>query len=167
MPGKESSTLAVERMYVDHHRWLDHWLRGKLGNAADAADLAQETFIRVLCAQVQAEIREPRAYLATIASRLVANLYRRRTLERAYLEVLAGLPEDSLPSLEEQALMREALLEMDRMLDGLGAKVKQAFVLAQFEGATYADIAARLGISVRSVASYVARAMAHCVMLQP
>lgn len=159
----------VETLYQHNHRWLRGWLRARMGDAADADDLAQDTFIRVLCAHadVQMSVREPRAYLATIARRLMANFYRRRSIEQAYLAVLATLPEDEVPSLETQALMKEALLEIDRMLDGLGRKVKLAFVLAQFEELPYAQIAQRLGVSLRTVKNYVARAMVHCCEMLP
>lgn len=158
----------VETLYQANHRWLSGWLRARLGSRADADDLAQDTFIRVLClhAGKSIAIREPKAYLATIAGRLVTNFYRRQSIERAYLEVLATLPQDEIPSLETQALMREALLEIDQMLDGLGAKIKQAFLLAQFEELPYAEIAGRLGVSLRTVKYYVARAMVHCCAMQ-
>lgn len=39
---------AVHTLYSTHHGWLHNWLRAKLGNSFDAADLAQDTFIRVL-----------------------------------------------------------------------------------------------------------------------
>lgn len=154
-------------LYRHHHGWLCHWLRQKLGCSHQAADVAQDTFIRVLTARVEAEIREPRAYLATIANRLVANFYRRQAIERAYLEVLATLPEAEVPSLEVQALCREALLEIDRLLDGLGPKVKQVFILAQCEELPYAEIARRLGISLRTVNNHMAKAMAHCCLMLP
>ena len=157
----------VRALYRDHHGWLQGWLRHKLGNTFDAADLAQDTFIKVMLAQAGEQIREPRAYLATVASRLVLDHFRRQRVERSYLEVLASLPVDEVPSLEVQAVMKEALIEIDAMLDGLGSKVKQAFILNQFDALPYADIARRLDISVRSVHSYVARAMAHCCLLLP
>lgn len=158
-----SSEDAFHDLYAAHHPWLVGWLRGRLGNIDHAADLAQDTFIRVYRAHVAA-LNEPRAYLATVANRLVVNFHRRQALERAYLDVLATLPADCVPSPEAQVMVQEALVALDQMLDGLGPKVKQAFVLAQFEQMTYADIAARLGISKRSVNNYVARAMAHCCL---
>lgn len=158
-------------LYREHHRWLSAWLRGKVGNGADADDLMQDTFIRVLCAHAQTgdglQLRAPRSYLATIAGRLVINLHRRRSLERAYLEVLAHLPREDVPSLETQALMMEALMEIDQMLDGLGSKVKQAFILAQCEELSHAQIAARLKVSDRTVRNYLAKAMAHCCLMLP
>lgn len=159
-----SSTYDVQSLYSDHHGWLYNWLRGRLGNAADAADLAQDTFVRVLMAKSAGVIREPRHYLQTIARGLVIDLYRRRSLERAYLEALALLPEAVQPSLEEQALLLEALTEIDRMLDGLGQKTRQAFILSQLEGLTYSQIAERLGISIRTVNKYMAKAMEHCCL---
>lgn len=157
----------VADLYVHHHSWLLGWLRGKLGCSHQAADVAQDTFIRVLTARVEAEIREPRAYLATVANRLVANFYRRQAIERAYLEALALLPEAEVPSPEVQLLCQEALVEIDRLLEGLGPKVKQVFILAQCEDLPYVEIAARLQISLRSVNNYMARAMTHCCLMLP
>lgn len=153
--------------YNDHHGWLQGWLRSKTGCSHQAADLAQDTFIRVMRAESMAAVEEPRAYLATVANRLVLDHFRRQTLERSYQEALLLLPESELPSVETQLLIREALFEIDRMLDGLGDKVKQAFLLSQFEELTHVEIAERLGISLRSVHNYLARAMAQCCLLLP
>ncbi|CCN03033.1 heme uptake regulator, partial [Bordetella bronchiseptica Bbr77] len=96
---------AVHALYREHHGWLQSWLRKKLNDAYDAADLAQDTFVRVLRHRAElATLREPRAYLLTIAGRLVVNHYRRRSLERAYLEPLASLPPHA-PSPEQRALI--------------------------------------------------------------
>ena len=70
-----------------------------------------------------------------------------------------------MPCLETQALFKEALLEIDRLLDGLGPRVKKVFILAQFEELTYAEIARRLGLSLRTVNNYMAKAMAHCCLM--
>ncbi len=167
----QNAAGEVSSLYRDHHRWLGGWLRGKVGNGADADDLMQDTFIRVLRAHTEAEgglqLRAPRSYLATIAGRLVINFHRRRSLEQAYLEVLATLPVADVPSLETQALMMEALMEIDQMLDGLGGKVKQAFIMAQFEELPHAQIAARLKVSERTVRHYIAKAMTHCCLMLP
>ena len=43
-------------LYAEHHRWLLGWLRQRLGCLHDAADLAQDTFIRVLTARNVASV---------------------------------------------------------------------------------------------------------------
>jgi RNA polymerase sigma-70 factor (ECF subfamily) len=149
-------------LYQAHHAWLAGWLRMRLDDRHDAADLAHDTFIRVLQTNQAASIREPRTYLATIARGLVIDLWRRRALEQTYLQVLESLPEACHPSLEAQALVKERLIRLDRLLDGLGRKVKRAFLMAMIEGASYPVIAESLGVSVRTVGEYMARAMARC-----
>lgn len=158
---------AINQLYSHHHSWLQGWLRKRLGNAADAADLAQDTFVRLLSSAPgePLNLTTPRAYLATIANRLTINLYRRRSLEQAYLAALAHIPEELAPSLEHQALVLEALDEVDRVLAVLPAKARQAFLMAQLEGYTQEEIASRLGISVRSVQRHLARAFEECIVL--
>lgn len=167
MPANDLSLRsAVNHLYCEHHSWLNGWLRKRLGNAFDAADLTQDTFVRVIKARSALDIREPRPYLSRIAKGLLIDLFRRRSLEQAYLEALAALPQAQHPSLEEQAIMLQALVEIDRLLQGLGPKVRQVFMLSQFDGLTYPQIAEQLNISVRSVNNYMAKAMEHCCFMQ-
>jgi len=158
---------SIDQLYSHHHGWLQGWLRNRLGNAADAADLAQDTFVRLLCRAPDEplNVATPRAYLATIANRLTINLYRRRSLEQAYLDALAQTPEELAPSLEHQALVLEALDEIDQVLAVLPAKHRQAFLMAQLEGYTQEEIASRMNLNVRSVQRYLARAFEECIVL--
>jgi len=157
----------ISALYAGHHGWLQGWLRRRLGNACDAADLAQDTFIRLLTAPAGdlPALREPRAYLATVARRLLINHLRRQSLEQAWLRALAALPAPQAPSPEQQLLILQALQEVDAMLDGLPPKVRAVFILSQVEGLTYAAIAEQLGMGLRSVKRYMAQAMAECILL--
>lgn len=162
----DHSEVAV--LYADHHGWLRGWLTRKLSNAAEAADLAQDTFVRLLgtpAAPASGALREPRAYLATVARRLLLNHLRRRALEQAYLDALAVLPEPQAPSPEQQLVILQALQEIDAMLDGLPPKVRSVFILSQIDGLTYAAIADEMKISLRSVKRYMAQAMTECILL--
>ncbi|WWA74328.1 sigma-70 family RNA polymerase sigma factor [Pseudomonas khavaziana] len=166
-PANHHVSQSIGQLYSHHHGWLQGWLRRRLGNAADAADLAQDTFVRLLSSRPGEPLNftTPRAYLATVANRLTLNLYRRRSLEQAYLAALAQTPEDLTPSLEHQALVLEALDEIDQVLALLPAKTRQAFLMSQLEGYTQEEIASRLGLSVRSVQRYLARALEECIVL--
>jgi RNA polymerase sigma factor (sigma-70 family) len=161
---------AVGMLYTAHHTWLRGWLDRRLNNSSDASDLTQDTFVRLLgpqsAVQLQNEVllNEPRAYLATIAKRLLLNHFRRQSVEQAYLDALAGMPEQLIPSPEQKVLLLEALQEIDAMLDMMPAKVRTVFMMAQIDDMPYADIAATLGIGLRSVKRYMAQAMAECIM---
>lgn len=162
MPPNDS----VHTLYSDHHSWLNTWLRSKLGNAADAADLAQDTFVRLLQRHEQLQLNAPRAFLRTIARGLVIDHWRREELHRAYLQALAHVPEGQVPSAETRELLLELLERIARMLDGLKPKVRRAFLLAQCEGLSHKAIAEQMGISLRSVERHVADALYHCYLLR-
>lgn len=100
---------VVHTLYSTHHNWLNTWLRSRLGNAADAADLAQDTFLRLLQKTERFELKAPRAFLRTIARGLVIDHWRREEIQRAYLESIAHLPQALAPSAEARALVLELL----------------------------------------------------------
>lgn len=152
----------VETLYADHHGWLQGWLRRQLGNSFEAADLAHDVFVRLLRRPVAVDTREPRAYLSTIARGLLVDHWRRRELERAWLDVLARTPEALAPSPEHGMLVLEALIKIDRMLDALKPKVREAFLWAQLEGLSCPQIAQRLGVSLATAERYVAAGLRQC-----
>ncbi|MFJ3107509.1 MULTISPECIES: sigma-70 family RNA polymerase sigma factor [Pseudomonas] len=156
----------LHALYRDHNSWLRGWLRHRLSNSADAADLAQDTFVRVLLARSSGTLQEPRRYLATIARGLVIDLYRRRSLEQAYLDALMARPELHAPSAETRALILDSLLAIDRMLDGLGARTRQIFLVVQLDGLSYEKAADRCGVSVSTVRKHLARGLMHCLLLE-
>ena len=157
-----SQSNHVEVLYVDHHSWLTGWLRRKLGCPQSAADLAQDTFMRLLTARETPTLTEPRAFLTTVAKRVLFNHYRRQDLERAYLQALADLPEAVAPSEEERAIILQTLVELDQLLDGLPSPVKRAFLLAQLDGLSYAQIGAQLGSSIATVKRHLNKAALRC-----
>ncbi|MDO8033952.1 sigma-70 family RNA polymerase sigma factor [Janthinobacterium sp. SUN128] len=161
-------TSHLSTLYSEHHGWLYGWLRGKLGNRAEAADLAQDTFVRLLGKRevtALAPLREPRGYLATIARGLLIDRYRRQALEQAYLEALAQQAEATTISAETHAIIIETLLAIDRLLDSLGQRTRAIFLLAQIAELSYVDISRRLGVSLPTVKKHLVRAYTECLML--
>lgn len=156
----------IEVLYSDHHGWLHGWLRRKLGNAFDAADLAHDTFLRLLTRGSAPQPGQSRQHLARIANGLMIDLFRRRDIEAAYLEALALLPESQVPTPETRALIIEALAEIDAILARLPARAREAFLLCKVEGLAYAEIARQLGVTVSSVEKYIARALLACCLAQ-
>ena len=58
---------AIGQLYQAHHSWLRGWLSRRTGCHERAADLAQDTFVRLLNARQQQTLQQPRAYLSSIA----------------------------------------------------------------------------------------------------
>ncbi len=158
-----SIASPVARLYANHHGWLRNWLHRRLGHSADAEDLAHDTFIRVLRTKENVcELRQPMAFLATIANGLLINRWRRQVIERAYLEALAARPMAEEPSPEERYLMVETLLQLDLLLVGLSPRVRQIFFFSQLDGLTYPQIAVRLSLTVAQVQRAMGKAFSVC-----
>lgn len=162
------SPPPLETLYKDHHNWLRGWLYQKVGCDQRAADLAQDTFVRLLQAQhKQTDFTpdQPRAYLRTVANGLVIDYFRRRSLENAYQDALANMPELTMISEEERLLIRETLEQLDALINRLPARVKTIFLLSQLEGLTYAQIAKLTDVSLSTVKRDMQQAFIHCLTL--
>ncbi len=173
MPAAKIVThRKVAALYIDHHGWLKAWLFRRMGNACDAADLAHDTFVRLMVRSRGLEEsrfdnrQQARAYLRTIANGLRIDLWRHREIERAWADTIAAQPEACVPSAEDQTAVLQALREIDAMLGQLPPKAARAFVLACICGMTHQEVARELGVSSRMVGHYITQAMLHCMQLE-
>ncbi|QLF93339.1 sigma-70 family RNA polymerase sigma factor [Pseudomonas sp. ABC1] len=166
MPQSDpSQQRALHQLYEQHNDWLRGWIRKRLDCSEQSADLTHDTFLQVLLRRKASELREPRAYLSSIARSLLIDRFRRRALEQAYLEALASRPEALQPSPEAHSLVIETLLEIDSMLDELGPRGREIFLMAQLDGMSLVGIGQHLGISTNTVRKHFVRAMARCLLL--
>ncbi|MET0846007.1 MAG: sigma-70 family RNA polymerase sigma factor [Pseudomonas sp.] len=152
----------VGGLFRAHYPWLCARLRRHLGTHANVEDIAAESFVQLLESPGLTPIREPRALLTTIARRLVYQLWRRRDLERQHQEQLQQANLVGGHSPEDLLQLSQTLKSLDRALDRLPGKVRATFLLSRVDGLTYPQIAAKLGISQRSVSVYMTRTHALC-----
>jgi RNA polymerase sigma-70 factor (ECF subfamily) len=156
-------------LYRDHHSWLFGWLRKRMGCTHHAADLAHDTFERLLSSRdallgQPLALQEPRAYLTTTAKRLLIDRARREVLERTYLAELERAAQDlpQYPSPEQLLIAVQALDQICLALEGVSAKARAAFLLHYLEGHTHAHVAAQLGVSTKMVQKYLVQVLLHC-----
>ena len=124
-----------ERFYLEHRDVVLRFLRRRLGTTA-ADDAFQETFLRALRAYGRLEHGEHlRAWVLTIAARLVIDSGRR-----------AGPEPDELPELAVED-GRPAYAELEHLADTLPPTERAAVVLRYGYDLHYDDIAAALGSS--------------------
>lgn len=138
----------------DVHRFLTH-----LGGAADADDLAQETYLRALRALPRFEARAPaRTWLLAIARHVAADAVRaaqRRPRTDAvddWEAVVAAARPGTARSAADEAVALRALV------DALDTDRREAFVLTQLLDLSYAETADVCGCPVGTIRSRVARA---------
>lgn len=162
------SQQNVETLYKAHHGWLRNWLCKQLNCSQTAADLMQDTFVRVMQKQrddEQFKISYPRRYLRMTANSLMLDHFRRRAVEQAYLEALAEMPEAYAISTEERQIILQTLQQLDSLLDAMPAAVRQAFLLSRLDGLSYPQIAEQLQVSLRTVKRYMQQAYMQCLDL--
>lgn len=156
--GREG-LLAV---FLEHRDALLRFLVHRLGNAALAEDLTQETWVRAARADGAAAVGNPRAYLFRIAANLALD-HQRHVAHRVEVEstegVVAGIA-DPRPSPETTAIDRAEFEAMLTAVEALPPRCREVFILARFEGATYSEVAARLGIARSTVVSHMVTALA-------
>ncbi|MFD0912072.1 sigma-70 family RNA polymerase sigma factor [Methylophilus luteus] len=155
----------LNEVYQQHHEWLQGWLRKKTGNSWDAADIAHDTFVRVMDKDKLQLGAEPRALLVHIAKGLVIDRWRHQQVEQAYRETLAQLSPELWPSVEEQQLLLESLQQVDRLLQSMPGQTRAIFLLAQLDGLTYQQIAQQLDISLITVKRHMRKAYLECLSL--
>lgn len=147
---------------------LERYLTRKLDNPADAAEVAQETFIRLYRLEHPDQLDNARAFLFQVASNLAVDQLRRRTLHFRFLKNEgAGMSEDlegsgETVSPEQIVSSREKLERIYQAVDRLPEKCRQAFLLHRASGLSYSDIALELGVSVSSVEKYILQALKEC-----
>lgn len=126
---------------------------------AEAEDLVQDVFLAM---QVRGEIRDPEQadrYLFRVAANALARRRQRQRWDWGGHEALEGFaPVDDLHP-ERIMLDRERLARFTTALDALPPRLSEAFILHRFEEMTYREIAGRMGVSVKTVEHFVARAM--------
>ncbi|NRA85178.1 MAG: sigma-70 family RNA polymerase sigma factor [Gammaproteobacteria bacterium] len=156
------SNQQLTRIYTEHKPWLQQWLTYKLGCNQQAADLVQDTFLRLIAKRL-AILKEPKAYLRVIANGLLNDQYRRRSIESAYLEALSHAPQNVAMSPEQREILLETLQLIDSELAKLPEKVSQAFFMAQLYGFTYQQIADNQAVSLRTIKRYMQQAYLACL----
>ena len=163
--SKQTFSQEYQIFYQEHHTWLISWIRRRLNSTDLAQDITQDTFIDVLVKRRQASLQKPRAYLSSVARNLMVDLFRRRSIEKTYLDSLMLNTEAVHISPEESQSIIETLLELDLLLDSLGERSKQIFLLAQVDGLSYVAISKQLSLSVTTVRKHFIRAMSQCLTL--
>lgn len=155
---------SLDALYKGYHGWLLSWLRRRLDCPHNAADMAQDTFTRLLGAGAYVAPREPRAFLATVARRLLVDRGRRHKLEQAYRDELARHAEfmEQAPSAEEVMAAIQALEHIARALETMAPRMRQVFVLRHLDGLSHAQIAEQLQVSTKTVQNDLVQALLQC-----
>jgi RNA polymerase sigma factor (sigma-70 family) len=160
--AKRAFLTSVERSYGQR---LRRFVSARLRNAAaDTSDLMQEVYLRLLRIEDHETIRNPQAYLFTVASHV---LHQHALRQSTTFDVLDPIDFESRsiadartdPAAEVET--EQAFEELGRSLQKLSPRAYATLILNRCEGLTLEEIGERLGVSRAQVKKYLARALLH------
>jgi RNA polymerase sigma factor (sigma-70 family) len=155
----------VERLFAEHRAALQTFFMRRIRSKADAPDLAQEVYVRMLRISNQEAIRNPVHYLYTVANNLVkehAVLDRRQASGIDIDEAPAHEQLESLPAFDGDLDATQRVARLGVVLQQLRPKCRAAVELRFTQGLSFREIAIHLEVSPQMAKKYVAQALGHC-----
>ncbi|MFH8476625.1 RNA polymerase sigma-70 factor [Streptomyces sp. NPDC018000] len=168
-----ADTATATDVFEDHRPVLTGVAYRLLGRIADAEDVVQEAWLRWSSASRE-DVREPRAFLVRITTRLAIDRLRQvQSRREAY--VGPWLPEPlvtdfgpAVPDIAEQAVLADSVsLAVLVVLESLSPLERAVFVLREVFGFPYAEIAATLDRTEAAVRQLAGRARRHVEERKP
>ena len=159
---------ALNDLMERHAERLFHYLARCLQDQDDAADLAQETFVKLYQSRARFDAGQRfSTWLYAIASNLVKDRYRWRTRHpqvsldaendatgKSYAD---AIPQDG-PSPSDDVQAGERADAVRRAVAALPEELRQPLILAEYEERSHAEIGAILGCSAKAVETRIYRA---------
>ena len=157
------SDVDLKGLFLKHADTLRGYLARKVRDPQLAADLVQESFLRLAEKPPGERIDNSQGYLYRTASNLLIDHIRqeaRRKTDSVPNEALAEI-EDEVAGLEAQAMAQQQRQALKQALAELPERTQQIFRLNRREGMTHAQVARHLDISDSSVQKHLAKALAY------
>jgi RNA polymerase sigma-70 factor (ECF subfamily) len=158
----ELTTTVLGRYGRELHRYLARRLR----RPADADDLAQEVYLRLLRRNRGEAVTNPRAYMYRIASHVVSEFQTRTAIGEEHVtfnsDAVEQLDHQPPQDLGEDGLAERLHLqrEVERALSQLPPTHQAIFLLHKRDGHSHEEIARKLGVSMHTVEKYLVQAKA-------
>jgi RNA polymerase sigma-70 factor (ECF subfamily) len=161
-PADRADTSTLARLFIEHNRSLQSFLRVRVGNQHDAEEIAQEAYARLLQLGQPGAIGYLRAYLFKVATHIAIDRSRQRAAMfridegRALQDPVDRVtPDDQLEASQQLELFECTLKELPE-------NYRRAFLLYRFKERTTQEIAKDLGIGERMARNYVSRTARYC-----
>ena len=158
----KSNPEFVLELFQEQAAPLLKYLTARFHDREDAADIAQEAWLRMYRLDHPEHLSNPRAFLFQMASNLGIDRARRTNLaQRFNVQERAATADDAHPSAELSAAAQESLALIRSALQELPENCRQAFILHRGGDMSYPEIARELGVSTSMVEKHIIRALRH------
>lgn len=150
----------LERLYRTHWKKLVRFA-GRYTSRHDAPDIVHRLFTRMAARKGRKGPDAPEAYLRQATINLIRDDARQAERRSTKLHVCTDAVEltDSDPVAALEA--RDILARMEAVVTRLPVRTREIFLAHRIDGFTYGEIAARTGLSVKTIEKHMSRAIAH------
>ena len=142
---------------------LTRYFLRAINDRTDAEDLVQEVFLRIVRRGELDSYAGFTSYMFLTADSVLKDRNRRRVVRLAgqHVSFDPDVHTGELPSLDRELDARDELRATSTALAQLPERTRSVFTLRRLDGLSFAEIAARLGISVSAAEKHMLRAMRH------
>ena len=161
----DTKKTRVERLFTEHIGSLQAFLYRRVRRHPIAAELAQEVYVRMLRVKDMEAVRNPEAYLYTVASNLAKEHVRHERRDGTLFDVDDPMVQEQLaelPIFTGQLDKEQRIKRLREVLHQLPPKCHAAVVLQYWHNLSYEEIAQQLGVSTHMVKKYLTQALTHC-----
>ncbi len=161
---KELRQNFVSTIASSYGERLRSFLSKRLRNEADAPDLAQEVFLRLMRVEHHESIRSPEAYLFTVASHVLHQHALKQSATPVSVDISELFADLQLTSGDDPAAAADVAQRIEQLecsLKELPPKVSTTLILHRFAGFSIEEIGQHLGVTRPTAKKYLARALTH------
>ncbi|MCH4249230.1 MAG: sigma-70 family RNA polymerase sigma factor [Acinetobacter populi] len=157
----------IAGLYQEHRRWLYVWLYQKLGSAECAEDVLQDTFTKLLSQKNILQLEQPKAFLTTVAKRILIDYSRHNKIEQAYLAHLEQQQFCNEISPEKILIAVQLLEQLAALLEKLPERTQKIFIWHYLDGEKLNYIAEKLEVHPKTVHNELVKALLHFQQRMP
>ena len=150
---KRGSYSAFNQLFNNYYRPLCNFVIRYVQDPDDAEDIVQELFTKLWIQREEIEIRHSvRSYLFSATKNATLNYLRQ---EKSRRKAVDGIPIPDLDSFDTSLEDEEFDRALEKCINELPERSKQAFLLSRSEGLKQAEIAERMNTSIKTVKNQI------------
>ncbi len=153
---------SFKAIYDDYFDQLRSYIYYRCGDEAIASDIAQDSFLKLWEQRNSVKSDTILQFLYTIARNLQISNFRHKKVE---LEFRSKVSHDTI---ENEYFYNETKKNYESILSKMPENQREVFLMSRMDGLKYAEIADRLGLSVKAVEKRMTKALCFLKLsLQP
>jgi RNA polymerase sigma factor (sigma-70 family) len=167
MPRKDPvQSLWFNQEVQPHEDELRGWLRNRFPSGLEFDDIVQEAFVATIQARSKGTLKSPKAFLFGAARNLALVSMRSRRIrgydDSVQIEDCELLDQDG--GVHEEVVRNQELQILTLAIQSLPDRCRQIFTLRKIYGMKQREIAAKLGISTRTVNAQITIGLHKCAL---